>query len=201
LIYFNSFTHLTEFDISNNPIIGIIPQNIPLTLKTLNIHNTFISGTLPSVLGQLPLQSIDISNTLLCGTFPSEWNNIQWVSCNLNIPYPCNSKTTTNPPGCVVADCDETTMCFVDQCQTGSNKCQKGRSCIFDQTKWGYTCSDCNEYIWFNDGSYACKAGYGIILVPIVGGVIIIMIVAIICLKKKFSNDQRYTSLSNTIQE
>jgi len=185
--FFNTFPLLSEFDISNNNIYGEIPPNVPLTLTSLNIHNTQITGTLPSELNRIPLQTIDISNTGLCGGFPSSWSNIFWLSCNLNIPYYCNSSV---PKGCITSSCDENTMCFVNQCQSGKDKCQNGRSCIFNETKWSYSCSDCNEYIFFNDGSYHCKAGYVIVLVPIIL-LVIIFIIAVLCYVNKQKNRKR----------
>jgi hypothetical protein len=190
--FFNTFPLLSEFDISNNNIYGGLPSNIPLTLTTLNIHNTRISGTLPSTLNRIPLQSIDISNTGLCGSFPAEWNKISWLSCNLNIPYYCNSSV---PYGCVTSGCDESTMCFVDQCKTGIDKCKNGRYCISNMNKWSYTCTDCNEYIYFNDGSYHCKAGYVIILGPIIL-VVIIFIIAVLCYLNKQKNKRRHPDAS-----
>jgi len=185
---FTAFNTLTELDINNNNIFGTIPSNIPTTLNTLNIHNTLISGTLPVHLGSIPLQSIDISNTLLCGSFPSQWNNFRWNYCNLNIPYYCNS---TVPMGCSAPTCDENTMCNIDQCQTGTHKCHNGRHCQFNSNKWSYTCSNCNEKLYFTEGEYNCKPGYVIILTPILIIVVLFIIGAIIYIRKKTSEARK----------
>jgi hypothetical protein len=142
---------LEELDISNNYLEGTIPEYLPITLHTLFVHNNNFNGSLPSIFKTLPLKSIDISNTRMCGSFPEEWKNINWISCNLDIPHYCYPDL---PAQCRASPCDETLNCYSYPCEDGSHRCHDKRECIANDN-WGYTCGPCDSP-YLDQGPYDC---------------------------------------------
>ncbi|QHO43983.1 hypothetical protein HN51_009463 [Arachis hypogaea] len=81
---------LFHFDLSNNKIIGSIPENLHVImpfLRSLILRNNLLNGSLPSSLDKLKyLYSFDVSNNKLSGKIPSTlWNlSLGWLRLNNN---------------------------------------------------------------------------------------------------------------------
>ncbi|KMZ59876.1 hypothetical protein ZOSMA_64G00930 [Zostera marina] len=69
------FTSIIMIDLSNNRISGSIPENLPITLRELNIQNNQLSGTL-DVLQYLPLNYLNVENNLFSGFVPTKLASI-----------------------------------------------------------------------------------------------------------------------------
>ena len=69
------FPDMVYWDIAYNRFTGTLPQNIPQTMKDLQVmmmENNNIGGTIPTNLGTLNLQRVHMDNNQLTGPIPSE---------------------------------------------------------------------------------------------------------------------------------
>ncbi|XP_043817978.1 receptor-like protein EIX2 [Manihot esculenta] len=70
----------TILDISNNLLLGHIPQNLSEmmpSLQLLSLSNNYLNGTVPATLCRSgSLQILDLSNNHLSGRIPSCWGNL-----------------------------------------------------------------------------------------------------------------------------
>jgi len=145
------------------------------------VSNNSINGTIPSSFEQIRLNQIDLSNTKICAeSFPKNWYSQQWNYCNLQIIHSCG---IIAPKNCILnAVCNANMKCFVDQCATGIDQCQNGRSCIQNYQNWTYTCGNCAEFFWAKDGEFKCDLTTNALIVIICCSVGFILIVSIITL-------------------
>ncbi|XP_073158116.1 protein STRUBBELIG-RECEPTOR FAMILY 3-like [Henckelia pumila] len=73
-----SFASIITIDLSNNNIGGIIPSNLPITLKNFSLSDNQITGNLPdtlSILGQLT--DLFLSNNKLTGSIPDAFEQLK----------------------------------------------------------------------------------------------------------------------------
>jgi len=176
------------FDIRNNSFSGSLPENFAPLLSVLLVSNNNINGSIPESVAKLPLSSIDLSNTKICvGSFPSQWVNMSFKNCVLKVNYPCGIPLPTNT--CVLNECTERMKCFVDQCATGMNECQDGRTCIQNTEYWNYSCTNCPiNFLSENNGIFKCSIPRNsIIIISFCSvGLILVLSIAFIIVWKKY---------------
>jgi len=163
---------------------GTIPSNIHQVqgyIETLDLSNTFLEGTIPSIFEILiNLQTLDLSNTSLCGCFPKRWNYINWRYCNVEGIYHNCDCTLLNCEKTSPCNKGNTVICGENQCKDNTHLCQDGRQCIFNEGGWGYTCSDCSGSSFDNAGFFKCQMKAWIISVICIGAILLILLVTVL---------------------
>jgi hypothetical protein len=67
---------VVELDLSSNGLI----DRLPVTLKTLNLYNNSLSGSVPSALGLIvALSHLRLSRTYFSGTIPSSFGSLVMI--------------------------------------------------------------------------------------------------------------------------
>jgi len=86
-----------------------------------------------------------------------------------------------------LSDCIDTLQCFVDQCASGTHKCQNGRTCILNEN-WSYNCTNCIDFYMSNDEPFKCTPSTNLIIIiscSVAFILIIIMIIIILIILRK----------------
>eukprot|EP01124_Arcella_intermedia_P010625 TRINITY_DN17145_c1_g1_i1.p1 TRINITY_DN17145_c1_g1~~TRINITY_DN17145_c1_g1_i1.p1 ORF type:complete len:633 (-),score=117.72 TRINITY_DN17145_c1_g1_i1:22-1920(-) len=178
----STYKDLIEFDIGNNQLTGTLPQEIPSTLKKLNLEQNFLFGTIPSKWEHVQPTDINFKGNNFCGCIPDKWSLIKLNSCILfdsldckcNIPTPCSHS------------CDKTivtSLCGKNQCILNNTLCSSQRSCqpkLKNNYYNGYECLNCSGY-YTNDGEFNCAISSElwiiIFLSTVIPAVIILLII------------------------
>ncbi|KAK1437126.1 hypothetical protein QVD17_02911 [Tagetes erecta] len=76
------------FSISNNNLVGVIPESIrnASSLRVLNLSRNKLTGPIPLIGNMKDLQSLDLSVNMLDGSIPQELTNLTQLSF-LNVSY------------------------------------------------------------------------------------------------------------------
>ncbi|XP_008461425.1 receptor-like protein 13 [Cucumis melo] len=85
----NVLNYMSGLDLSNNQLIGDIPQQIGdlVQIHALNFSNNKLVGNIPKALSNLKqLESLDLSNNLLSGNIPPELATLDYLSI-FNVSY------------------------------------------------------------------------------------------------------------------
>ncbi|XP_059589844.1 receptor-like protein EIX2 isoform X2 [Vitis vinifera] len=107
---FGNMTSLAYLDLSSNQLEDVIPNwfwNLTSDLKSLNISNNHISGTLPNLTSYPSYLGMDMSSNCLEGSIPQSVFNARWLDLSKNlfsgISLSCG---TPNQPGWGLAHLD-----------------------------------------------------------------------------------------------
>ncbi|XP_076908661.1 receptor-like protein EIX2 [Bidens hawaiensis] len=104
LLYTKTRKFLTSLDLSNNKIIGEIPDALVYLagLKNLNLSGNLKTGYIPTIIGDLKqLKSLDLSMNKLSGRIPQSLTSLNFLSFlnlsfnNLSGPIPMGNQIQT----------------------------------------------------------------------------------------------------------
>ncbi|KAI3754580.1 hypothetical protein L1987_54367 [Smallanthus sonchifolius] len=89
LLYTKTIKFLTSIDLSNNNIVGEIPDILMnlVGLNNLNLSRNLITGQIPMMIGDLKqLESLDLSMNMLLGRIPQSLTSLTFLS-SLNLSF------------------------------------------------------------------------------------------------------------------